>query len=169
MSDALRIDEAFKAGDLEALNALVDLPNGWIWPLRTYPLEYAIYHAPLALVRDLIDLGADLNHGEETGFPSIIAALSTDREDRHEIVELLIGAGADIEQRGVNDYTPLHYAATRNDLKGVELLLSKGADPAARTRVDERTTPLEEAERLGYREVAEILKKKGPPSRVARS
>ena len=159
MSDALRIDEAFKAGDLEALNALVDLPNGWIWPLRTYPLEYAIYHGPLALIRALVDLGAGLNHGEETGFPSIIAALSTDREDRHEIVELLLDAGADIEQRGVNDYTPLHYAATRNDARAVELLLSKGADPAARTRFDEYTTALQEAERLGYREVAEILRK----------
>ncbi|HWN43390.1 MAG TPA: ankyrin repeat domain-containing protein [Thermoanaerobaculia bacterium] len=163
MSEALRIHEAFKAGDLAALKALFEdpseLPNGWIWPLRTYPLEYAIYHGPLALIRTLVDLGADLNRGEETGFPSIIAALSTDRKDRHEIVELLLGAGADIQQRGVNDYTPLHYAATRNDLKGVELLLSKGADPAARTRVDEYTTALQEAERLGYREVAEILRK----------
>lgn len=159
MSDALRIDEAFKAGDLEALNALVDLPNGWIWPLRTYPLEYAIYHGPLALIRKLVDLGADLNHGEETGFPAIIAALSTERQDRHEIVELLLGAGADIQQRGVNDYTPLHYAATRNDARAVELLLAKGADPAARTRIDEYTTALQEAERLGFREVAEILRK----------
>ena len=159
MTDAQRIHRAFKAGDLEALQADSELPNGWIWPLRTYPLEYAIYHGPLALVRTLVELGADLNQGEETGFPSIIAALATDREDRYEIVELLLDAGADVQQRGVNDYTPLHYAATRNDLKGMRLLLARGADPAARTRVDERTTPLQEAERLGHREAAEILER----------
>lgn len=163
MSDTLRIHQAFQAGDLETLRSLAEqpskFPNGWIPPITTYPLEYAIYHSPLPFIRTLIELGADSNYRDEGSFPSLLAALSTDREDRHEIIEMLLAAGADIQQRGVNDYTPLHYAATRNDARAVELLLAKGADPAARTRVDEYTTALQEAERLGYREVAEILRK----------
>lgn len=163
MSDPLRTHRAFAAGDLETLRSLADepseFPNGRIWPVGTYPLEYAIYHSPLPFIRTLIDHGADPNYRGEGSFPSILAALSTEREDRWEIVEMLLAAGADIEQRGVNDWTPLHYAAARNDVRAVELLLAKGADPAARTRIDELTTPLQEAERLGHREVAEILRR----------
>ena len=160
MDEAVSLHSAFQTGDLEALRSLVaDPANGWIGALRTYPLEYAIYHSPLSFIRTLIGLGADPNYQEEGSFPSILAALSTEREDRHEIVELLLDAGADIQQRGVNDWTPLHYAAARNDRKAVELLLARGADPKSRTRIDDLTTPLEEAERLGFLEVAEILKR----------
>lgn len=156
------IRAAFSAGDLAAVKALVEepaeFPNSWIPALRTYPLEYAIYHSPLPFIRELLALGADPNYEHEAAFPSLLAALSTEREDRYEIVELLLAAGADLHQRGVNDYTPLHFAATRNDPRAVELLLAKGADPTARTRIDELTTPLEEAERLRYAEVARILR-----------
>jgi uncharacterized protein len=156
------IRAAFSAGDLAAVKSLVEepaeFPNSWIPALRTYALEYAIYHSPLPFIRELLALGADPNYEHEAAFPSLLAALSTEREDRYEIVELLLAAGADLHQRGVNDYTPLHFAATRNDPRAVELLLAKGADPTARTRIDELTTPLEEAERLRYAEVARILR-----------
>ena len=161
------IHEAFKTGDLETLRSLVEdpseLPNGWIGSLRTYPLEYAIYHSPIAFIRELLDLGADPNYQDDASFPSLLAALSAERADRYEILEILLQAGADVQQRGVNDYTPLHYAATRNDPRAVELLLAHGADPAARTRIDELTTPLEEAERLGHEEVVKILKPASSP------
>ena len=167
MSDALSIQEAFKTGDLAAVKALVEdpseFPNCWMPSMRTYPLEYAIYHSSLTFIRELLDLGADPNYQDEASFPSLLGALSAEREDRYEILELLLTAGADIEQRGVNDYTPLHYAATRNDPRAVELLLAHGADPAARTRIDELTTPLEEAERLHHSEVAKILRKASSP------
>ena len=74
-------------------------------------LEYAIYHSPLAFIRRLLELGADPNYGDHAGFPSLIAALSCGaRKDRDEILELLLANGADIQQRGMNDYTPLHTA-----------------------------------------------------------
>jgi uncharacterized protein len=66
--------------------------------------------------------------------------------------------GASVHQRGLNGWTPLHYAATRNDAPAIELLLAHGADASATTGIDDSLTPLEEAERLGHDEAAKALK-----------
>lgn len=163
MPDALSIHEAYQRGDLDALRTLLgnppDFPNCvGLRGAGEKILEYAIYHSPLACVRALLELGADPNYEDPAGFPSLIAALSCDRSDQYQIVELLLHFGADIQQRGVNDYTPLHYAAARNDVKLIQLLLSRGADPNARTRIDDYTTPLEEAENLHHIDAVQILK-----------
>ena len=163
MRDPIALDQAFKRGDLKTVRSLLgdppDFPN-CRGPLAVgrIVLEYAIYHSPLPFVRVLLELGADPNYGESAGFPSLLAALSTNREDRYEIVEILLAFGADIQQRGVNDYTPLHYAAAQNDVRMAELLLSHGADPLAKTGIDDFTTPQEEAESRGFSNLAQILK-----------
>jgi uncharacterized protein len=167
MCDALAPHEAYERGDLEALKRLLgDQPD---FPNCRGPagggeivLEYAIYHSPLPFIRMLLRLGADPNYRDHAGFPSLIAALSTDRADRYEIIELLLAFGADIQERGINDWTALHYAATTDDLEGIELLLAHGADPDARTRIDHYATPLEEAELLGRSEAARTLRKLAP-------
>jgi ankyrin repeat protein len=164
MSDAIAVHQAYEKGDLETLKtALGDPPD---FPNCRGPkgageiiLEYAIYHSPLAFIRTLLELGAEPNYRDHAGFPSLIAALCCDSEDRYQIIELLLSFGADIGQRGVNDYTPLHYAAVAGDTKAVELLLAHGADPYARTNIDERATPLEEAEILGRAETVRMLRK----------
>ena len=154
MSDPLALDEAYRRGDLDALRRLLGNPPNF--PNCRGPvgvgeivLEYAIYHSPLACIRKLLELGADPNYQEHAGFPCLIAALSSARADRYEIVELLLASGADTQQRGLNDWTPLHYAAATDDIEAIELLLAHGADPSARTRIDACATPLEEAEHLG--------------------
>ena len=38
------------------------------------------------------------------------------------------------------------------------MLLARGADPAARTRIDECSTPLEDAEAIGFSETAALLR-----------
>jgi ankyrin repeat protein len=70
---------------------------------------------------------------------------------------LLLAFTSDPNQRGINDYTPLHMAVSENNLPAVELLLQAGADPRLRTRIDDCETPLEMAEKAGLREIAALL------------
>lgn len=164
MNVALQIDDAYKRGDLSALRRLLGDPEDF--PNCRGPsgageiiLEYAIYHSPLPFIRKLLELGAEPNYRDHAGFPSVVAAVSSERSDRCELVELLIAHGADIHERGINGFTPLHFAATAEDLRMIELLISHGADPNMRTNVDDYTTPLEEAERMGRKKAVEILRK----------
>lgn len=165
----MKIDAAFHAGDLAALRAAVDnpdlVPNGPM-PLGIGPcLEYAIYHSPLAFIRTLLEEGADPNPDDHAGFPPLIAALSCSRPhpgapgrpDVIDVLMLLLSFGADPNQRGINDYTPLHMAVAERNLPAVQILLESGADPRLRTRIDECETPREMAEQAGLREIAELL------------
>jgi ankyrin repeat protein len=164
-----KIDAAFRAGDLEALRAAVDdpaaIPNGQM-PLTIGPcLEYAIYHSPVAFIRGLLEIGADPNPADHAGFPPIIAALSCSRPapgtvpraDVPEIIRLLLSFGADPNQRGINDYTPLHMAVGLENLPALTLLLEAGANPRLRTRIDDYETPREMAVDAGFREIANVL------------
>lgn len=155
-----RIDEAFHAGDLDALRAAVDdpsvVPNGWLGPGFGTCLVYAIYHSPFAFIRTLLEAGADPNAPVDDGFPPIIAALMTGRDtpgaptrtDVDEIIRLLLAFGADPNQRGINDYTALHTAVAEGNIRAVQMLLDAGADPEVRTRIDDYETPRELALRL---------------------
>jgi len=163
-----RIDAAIRHGDLQALKTALDDPAEF--PNVVAPagignlLAYAIYHAPLALVRELLDAGADVNYDQNDGFPSLVAALSATacpgyagRPDRHDVLQLLLARGADVEQRGLNDCTPLQWAAASGDGRAVEILLAHGADPTARTRIDDYETAREMAERAGHQHIAQLL------------
>ena len=127
-----RIDTAFRAGDMDALRAALgnadDFPNTLL-PLASFGpggacLEYAIYHSPLPFIRTLLEIGADPNPADHAGFPPLIAVLSCSRPqpgapgrpDVAEIIQLLLSFGADANQRGLNDYTPLHRAAGERNL-----------------------------------------------------
>ena len=168
MVDAMVLHAAYVEGDLEALKAALGNPPDF--PNNRGPrgvgeviLEYAIYHSPLTFIRTLLERGADPNYGDHAGFPSLIATLSTERPDMLEVVALLLDSGADIQQRGINDHTPLHYAATAGDTAAIDLLLARGADPNARTRIDDYATPLEEAEHLGPTEIVRHLRARLDP------
>lgn len=162
-----RIDAAITAGDLAALRASLDDPDGFpnVRPdggIRCSLLQHAIYHAPLSLVRELLAAGADPNYDDHDGFPSLIAALSsgqrapgaTPRRDVPAVVAALLDAGADINQRGLNDWTPLQWAAGVGDAAMVEQLLVRGADPHQRTRIDDRETARDMAQRAGHSQIA---------------
>lgn len=164
-----KIDDAFRAGDLDALRAAVDdpadIPNGPMPITIGTCLEYAIYHSPLPFIRILLELGADPNPVDHAGFPPLIAALSCSRPqpgspgrpDVLEILKLLLTFKADPNQRGINDYTPLHMAVSEHNLPALELLLLSGADPRLQRRIDEYETPRKMAESAGFHELARLL------------
>ena len=168
----LRIDAAFKAGDLRALLAELDeehhdrFPNVVIAAGIGDCLTYAIYHSPVSFIAELLDSGADPNRPADDGFPPLIAALSCARSalgspargDVREIVELLLAHGSDVQQRGLNDYTPLHWAAGDGDPAMVDLLLAHGADPNEITRIDDMETALEVAAVAGHSAVVGRLR-----------
>jgi hypothetical protein len=172
-----RIDDAFHQGDLDALRAAVDdpgvIPNGRMPDAIGPCLVYAIYHSPLVFIRKLLEIGADPNAPVDDGFPPLIAALSCTREvsgatrrtDVDEVLRLLLSFGADPNQRGINDYTPLHMAVAERNLLAVQILLDSGADPELRTRIDECETPAQMAEAAGLAEIAVVLGRKGQPLR----
>lgn len=170
-----RLDAAFRAGDMDALRASLghpgDFPNTLL-PFAAFGpggtcLEYAIYHSPLPFIRALLELGANPNppQPEHAGFPPLIAALSLvtsvpgapARPDVNDLLTLLLSFGADPNQRGLNDWTPLHVAVAGRNLEATRLLLDGGADAALRSRIDECLTAREEAERAGLVEIAELL------------
>src|SRR3954468_7517422 len=105
-----RIDDAFRKGDLAALRAAVEnpdaVPNGRMPPAIGSCLVYAIYHGPLAFIRELLEIGADPNCLAGDGFPPLVAALSCGRDspgsprrtDVTDILRLLLSFGADPQQ-----------------------------------------------------------------------
>jgi len=74
-----------------------------------------------------------------------------------EVLRLLLAFGSDPNQRGINDYTPLHMAVAEHNLGAVELLLEAGADPRLRTRIDDCESPRDVAQTAGLHEIAELL------------
>jgi ankyrin repeat protein len=168
-----KVETAFREGSLKQLREALEghdvIPNG-ILPRGVGGgscLEYAIYRSPITFIRELLELGADPNFDDPGGFPPLIAALSCSRtvagssarSDVCDILRLLLQFRADPNQRGINDYTPLHMAVTEGNLEAVEVLLHHGADKTLRTRIDEYETPLEMAEKAGLHAIAAMLSK----------
>lgn len=109
-------------------------------------------------VRWMLARGVELSFEDAEGRTVFEACLQRDWPEKYDILSALIAAGADLDDRGFNGWTALHFAAAHDDTEAVRLLLAAGADATARTRIDQQTTPLEDAEMRGCAEAAALLR-----------
>lgn len=74
-----------------------------------------------------------------------------------EIRKLLAADRADVDDRGLDGYGPLHLAAEFGQLETARLLLGRGSDPNAVAMNELRATPLHSAISAGHRDTASLL------------
>jgi len=169
----LTLERALWAGDVAMIESLLDFEPGlvteinyvnWTW------LMQAIGVSSLAVVRLFLDRGADVNIATNDGESPIHLAIERNQivagrsphvgkpEETAAIVRMLAAAGADLNVRGFKDRTPLHRAVAQGDLELVKLRIALGADATLRTNIDDCSTPLEDAEMYGRKEIAAFLR-----------
>jgi hypothetical protein len=171
LSDALQLHLSVRAGDparmkevLDRHPELVDVPEEWnaVWSHkgiapyahRGTPMGRAVALGHQAAVETLLTCGADVDGacGCVTQESPLWTAIAV---GRHDIASLLIARGADANRAARSGITPLHIAAMRDDLIGIELLLRAGAN---RHSIDRSgRTPLQWAVERGHTRSVERL------------
>jgi len=170
MSKALELHDARSSAATLRRSSLFgdppDFPNSetpdWLGDVLTY----AVYWSPLAAVEELLELGADARHDPGDGFPPLIAVTDRrprdGRDERVEVMRRLLAHGADPNVQGMNDGTPLHQVVWKRDgwadhLDAARVLLNAGADPHVKTRIDDFSSALEDAQAAGATALVELL------------
>jgi ankyrin repeat protein len=105
----------------------------------------AIDCGSLASIQWMLSKGVQVRFKDDEGYTPLHSAIDRDHPDKHEVIKLLINSGADINAHGINDWTPSHMAAVRNDLISLKIILEAGPDLAIRTRIDNFSTAMETA------------------------
>jgi ankyrin repeat protein len=135
---------AVKAGDIAAVQKMLRVDRGLVncqgW-LNSTPLLVAVDHNDQAMVRLLLENGADPNSDCLSITPLAMAAA----RNQVAVVETLLAARVDVNQRAYQPRkTPLHLAAEFGHTRIVEILLTAGADPNLRSGLENRS-PLDDA------------------------
>jgi len=133
-----RIMDAIKAGDVEAVDRLAttETVNAASRDNMT-PLMLAARLGHAAIVAKLLAVGAVVDATDDRGYTALFHGCYDPDADRGhpEVVELLLGAGADKEVMIGYGVRPLMYAAGNGEAGVVQVLLQAGADPLARNEV----------------------------------
>jgi ankyrin repeat protein len=157
---ALDVFEAATVGDARRVTSLVDADNALANAVARdgySPLGLAAFFKRRAVVQALLERGAKPSRpSRDQGFTPLHSAVATDAGPvEHEIVRLLLEAGADPNAKSGEGGTPLHSAAFTGDLESAELLLAYGADPNATD--PKGFTPLDVARDRRNVEIAALL------------
>ena len=124
------------------------------------------------LLEDNPDLANCIIHDQEHDAQRSLLHIATDWPGHFpnvaETIKLLIGAGADVNAvfQGSNDETPLHWAASSNDVAAIDALLDGGANLDAQGAVIAGGDPLEDA--IGFQnwEAAKRLVERGARTKL---
>lgn len=131
---------------LEKLSAIVDdFPAGKDNFIDRHWIIHAIDCGTFEVIEWMVHKNTPLIFRDDEGKTVLHSAIEREKPDKYEVMKLLIKAGADLNAKGMNDYTPAHKAAVRSDLEGLRLLKEAGADFSIKTEIDEYETPLGEA------------------------
>ncbi len=120
-------------------------------------IVHAISSGSLKSVKWMVEKGVDLQPIGTDGYPPVISCIDLKAKEKYQILRLLLDAGADINERGINGWTPLHLAALRDDTASMRILLEAGADRTITTEIDDDATAEEEARNLGHRKSADFI------------
>ena len=141
--------EALNRGNKAELSEISQLvanfPHGQDDLTGTSWIIHAVDHGSITSIKWLLWQQVAVDILDDDGYTPLLSAIESSRPDKYEILKLLIARGAPINQKGINDWTPLHMAAARNDVKALEILIARGADLTMKTAIDNYATPLEEA------------------------
>ena len=147
---ALALLRSGTAADLDALaRELEGFPDGDDPYMGSRWILHAIGAGSSEAVRWMVDRGVELDFLGLDGYTPVHSVLERARDDRLELLDFLLRAGAPVNRRGVNDWTPAHKAAASDDVAALRVLVAHGADLSIRTAIDDCATPLEEARNLG--------------------
>lgn len=157
-----QIMKVFREGNVDKLTslqrAIPDFSSGRDDFIGRHWIVNAVSVGTPEVVKWFLENSRCLNFRDEEGYTLLHVAIDRADEDKYAIIESLIRYGAALNLKGINDWTPLHLAAARNDARSVEMLLLAGADPSIRTTIDGCWTPEEEAELLGSADAISVFK-----------
>ena len=142
---------ASMAGDVENVRLL--LSHGAKASSEAAAEAVTFGHADV--LRALVADGADVSGAESTGVNLLHWATITNRTD---VIPILLAAGVPLDDVDGFGFTPLMYAATldQGETDALETLLKAGADRGIKN--EDGRTPLQQAQRLGHRQQANVLK-----------
>jgi ankyrin repeat protein len=154
---AVRAFAALRAGDAAAF--LAAIREGPLSTLRgsggATPLMTAALYGDPALVRTLLERGADPNVANDAGATALMWAAADSAK-----VRLLVEHGADVNARAANGRTPLIVASSFPDNQEVAaFLLDRGANPSAQAAA--AVTPLTAAARQRNAALIRLLLRSG--------
>lgn len=124
------------------------------------------------LVEDPELARARLGDGRQNGMSRSLLHVATDWPghfpDVSATIAVLVKAGADVDARcsGPHEETPLHWAASSDDVEAVAALLDAGADIDADGGVIAGSTPLADATAFGQWNAARLLVERGARTRI---
>jgi len=135
--------------DLEELASLEDnFPQGKDSLVMRRWITNAIDCGSKESIEWILQKGVKVVFRDDESYTVLHSAIEREQDDKYEIIELLLKFGADVNLKGINDWTPAHMAAARNDVEALKILVKHGADLNIRTDIDDYATPLEEARML---------------------